>query len=209
MHKFLVFLKRRPELSPAVFFDWWLGANSTLTTRIPGLRRYTVSLEADGEDGAFDGLAEMWFDNVEGAGRGFGSVEGRAAVADIDLHALRVERLQVEEHRFVDVALPAPCKLIAALKRRVDLSHGQFKSWWLERHAPLVVGFPELRRYQVNIVSEDAQAFVDGVAEVAYADLDTVKRISSSPQVRAVQGDSQVHTSARYRMYVAEHPIIR
>ena len=207
MHKIMVYLKRRADLDRPAFFSWWLGGHRQLAEKIPGLRRYTISLEADGEDGLFDGMAELWFEDVAAAAAGFASLEGRAAGADAQAHVSRLERLGLSEHKFVDTGRPAPFKLVAALKRRPDLTRAEFKAWWLDKHAPLVVAFPELRRYQVDLVDGGPEGFADGIAEVCFADLATLKRITSSKQVKDAQEDSQQHSEARYRMFVEEHPV--
>lgn len=208
MHKALLFLKRSSDLEPAAFRHWWLDGHRRRVESLPGLRRYTASLEAAGEDAAFDGLAELWFEDAAAAAAAWHTTAGRDIDADLRAHTARIERLDVVEHRFLGGQRPAPFKLIAALKRRLDLSPEEFSTWWLERHAPLVVVFPELRRYSVNVVTNGPEAFVDGVAEVAFADLATLERVIYSTQVKDVQGDSQLHTSARYRLLVEEMPLI-
>jgi len=207
MRKVMVFLKRRADLDRPAFFEWWLNQHRPLVEKIPGLKRYTISLEADGEDGAFDGVAELWFDDDAAAAAGFASAEGQTASADTRAHVSRRERLDLVEHKFVDTGLPAPFKLVAALKRRADLSRPAFEEWWLERHAPLVVVFPELRRYQVDLVESGPEGFADGIAEVSFADLATLKRITSTKQVKDAQQDSVEHTAARNRLFVEEHPV--
>lgn len=82
MHKTIIFLKRRADLERAVFFDCWRNAHRPLVEKIPGLRRYTISLEAAGEDGRFDGLAELWFDDAQASAAGLASPAGRMATAD-------------------------------------------------------------------------------------------------------------------------------
>ncbi len=209
MHKIFTFIKARAGVDRAALSAWWLGPQAALAQRVPGLRRCTASLEAEGGDAPFDGVAEMWFDTALEDAAPMASEAGRGLDADLRAHAARIEQIRVAEHKFVDTDEPAPFKLIAALKRRADMSRSQFASWWLDRHAPLVVVFPELRRYSVNIVVDGDERFVDGVAEVGFADLETLKRVTGSAQVRNVQGDSQVHTSARYRMLAREFPLIR
>lgn len=205
MHKTFLFLARRAGLDRSAFHSWWLDAHRVLVEQVPGLRRYTASLEADGADAPFDGLAELWFDDARAAAAALASPPGRRLDKDLRAHAARVERVEVVAHEFLNTGLPAPCKLIAALKRDPKLTRAQFASWWLERHAPLVVVFPELRRYCVNIVTDERECFADGVAEVAFGDLESLRRITSSAEVKNVQGDSQAHTSERYRLLVAEH----
>jgi hypothetical protein len=78
----------------------------------------------------------------------------------------------------------------------------------LDRHAPLVVAFPKLRRYQVDLVENGPEGFADGIAEVSFADLATLKRSTSSRQVKDAQEDSRLHTEARYRMFVEEHLVL-
>lgn len=207
MRKIIVFLKRRPELDRPAFFNWLLNEQRQSVEKIPSLRHYTLSLEADGMDDMFDGLAELWFDDARAAEAGLTSPAGRAAIANTRAHVSRLERVDLVEHRFVDTGLPAPFKLVAALKRRSDLTRAAFKSWWLDRHAPLVIAFPELRRYQVDLVEDRPEGFADGIAEVSFVDLETLKRITASKQVKDAQEDSRRHSEARYRMFVEEHPI--
>lgn len=208
MLKAMYFLRRREGLERRAFFDWWLGPHRELAVGLPGLRRYTISLEADGQDGEFDGVAELWFDDQRAFDAAMAGEVGAAAHEDAHNFTSRIEGLHLVEHKFVDTGEAAPFKLVAALKRRADLSRAAFKEWWLERHAPLVVVFPELRRYQVDLVEAGPEGFADGVAEVSFADLGTLKRITSSQQVKDAQQDSVDHTVARYRLLVEEHPIL-
>jgi uncharacterized protein (TIGR02118 family) len=208
MMKAMYFLKRRQGLDRGAFFKWWLGPHASLAKGLPGLRRYTVSLEAAGEDGTFDGVAELWYDDAVAFDASMAGAVGQAAHADADAYVSRLEGLHLAEHKFVDTGKPHGFKLVAALKRRKDLSRAQFKDWWLKRHAPLVVVFPELARYQVDLVEDGPEGFADGVAEVSFASLEALKRVTSSKQVKDAQQDSVEHTEARYRLFVEEHPLL-
>jgi uncharacterized protein (TIGR02118 family) len=210
MFRMLIFLKRRPDLDRPAFFDWWLERHRPLAEALPGLQRYVISLAVDAADGAFDGLAELWFDDAQQATAAFASQQGRAARADAEAYTSRIERLPVVEYPFVDTGANPRFKFVAALKRRPGLDRTAFKSWWLEHHAPMVVEFPELSRYQVSLVREDEveEGFADGVAEVCFNDLETLRRVMSSQQVKTVQEDSVPHTIHKYRFHVEEHHII-
>ena len=209
MYRLMIFLKRRPDLQRPAFFDWWLNQHAPLVIKIPGLRRYHISLVAVPQDGAFDGVAELWFDDAEALATGFAGEAGKIARADGAEHTTRIERLHVEEFPFVDTGTRPRFKLVAALKRRTDLDRAAFKTWWLEQHAPLVVAFPELARYQVNLVpAGEEEGFADGVAEVCFNDLETLLRVISSPQVKTVQQDSVVHSAVINRLLVQQHPIL-
>jgi uncharacterized protein (TIGR02118 family) len=209
MYRIMSFLKRRPDLERPAFFDWWLNHHAPLVIKIPGLKRYRISLAAVPQDSTFDGVAELWFDDAAALAQGFAGEAGKMARADGTEHTTRIERLHVQEHPFVDTGSAPRFKLVAALKRRADLDRAAFKAWWLEKHAPLVVAFPELARYQVNIVpAGEEEGFADGVAEVCFNDLETLLRITSSQQVQTVQQDSVVHSTAINRLLVQEHPIL-
>ena len=207
MVKCMIFVKRRSELDRAAFQAWWRERQCPLTLKVPGLRGHTMSFEADGEDGMFDGVAELWFDDIAAAEAGFASPEGQASAAEAKAHLARRELLYVTEHKFVNTGKPSAFKLVALLKRRKDLTRAEFKAWWLERHAPLVVVFPELTRYQVDLVEEGPEGIGDGIAEVSFASLESLKRITSSKQVKDAQQDSVVHTDWRFRMLVEEHRV--
>jgi len=102
MHRAMFFLKRRPELDRPAFFRWWLDEHRPLAAKLPGLRRYVISHAVDEEDGAFDGVAELWFDDAAAEQAAFASPQGQAARADRQAHATRNERLAVVEHPFLD-----------------------------------------------------------------------------------------------------------
>jgi hypothetical protein len=208
MAKALVFVKRARGVERAAWYPWLLDEHAPRATKLPGVRRYTVSLEAEGLERDFDALLEFSFDDTKAAQRAFDSAAAKSLSAELESRAAQLERLTVAEHSFVNAPGQARFKLVAALKRREDLTRGEFKSWWLERHAPIVVGFPELKRYQVDIVEDVAERFADGIAEVSFADLATLQRIMATKQVKDTQHDSQMHTRARYRMFVEEHPFI-
>ena len=95
-----------------------------------------------------------------------------------------------------------------ASESRTDLTRSDFRPRWLDRHAPYVVKFVELRRYQVNLVEDGPEAFVDGTAEVCFADLAALQRVMSRDHVKEVQQDSQAHTRERYRFFVEEHVLL-
>jgi uncharacterized protein (TIGR02118 family) len=207
--RLLTFLKRRPEQAQADFFAWWLDRHAAIARDLPGLERYVVSLSLDDDAGAaFDGVAELWLADGTALDAVFASAAGRAARDDVAAHTSRTERLQVVEHPMMDRGRGARFKLVAALKRRAELDRPAFKAWWLERHAPLVMGFPELSRYQVSLVESGEEGFVDGVAEVCFDDPETLRRVIGSTTVRSVQEDSVAHARAIHRILVEEHPIV-
>lgn len=204
MRKTILYQKRASDTDRGTFFQSALREQPRLARALPGVRRVVVCLEAEGKDETFDVATELEFDDATSAESGLASATGERLLGALREAASRIERVDLVPHPFVNKG-PAPFKLMAALKRRADLTREGFKHWWLVKHAPFVVEFPELRRYQVNLVEDGPEAFVDGIAEVCFADLEALQRVMYRDHVKEVQQDSQAHTQARYRIVVEEH----
>ena len=68
MHKLLSVLKRKTGMSREEFLAYWKDNHSQLAMRIiPGLRRYAHNrpVEIPGVESDVDGIAELWFDDLE------------------------------------------------------------------------------------------------------------------------------------------------
>ena len=89
MIKQATFFKRRPDLSAAAFHDYWRNRHPEFVCRIPGLKRY-VQNHVIGDDGPFDGIAEVWFEDMDAM---------RANAAAPELEAVRAD-----EANFLDTA---------------------------------------------------------------------------------------------------------
>ena len=207
MQRVIIYLKRRAELLQPLFFDWWLGQHRLLAEQLPGLRQYIISLTADEQEGLFDGMAELWFDDLAAADAAFASPAGQAARADAEAHVARWERLNLTEHTIIDHPAPPRFKFAAGLKRRAEVSREAFAHWWLERHVPYVKKFPAVRKYRVSLVESGPETVVDGLAEVWFDDMATLRRVTASAVVKEAQQHSVAHTSDRIRLFVEEHRI--
>ncbi|HVT61253.1 MAG TPA: EthD domain-containing protein [Thermoanaerobaculia bacterium] len=68
MLKVVYCLSRRPDLPREEFLRYWRDVHGGIGARIPGLRRlvqsYTVYVPGDAHGPDFDGMAELWFDDV-------------------------------------------------------------------------------------------------------------------------------------------------
>jgi uncharacterized protein (TIGR02118 family) len=77
---------RKPGLSRDEFVRYWAEVHGPIGRRIPGLRRlvqsYALAVPGDSRPADFDGLAELWFDDVEAIVRARQSAEWAAATAD-------------------------------------------------------------------------------------------------------------------------------
>lgn len=69
MIKLVYCITKKAELSDEKFFDYWKNIHGPIGARIPGLRRlvqsHRISVPSDKHSPDYDGVAELWFDNVE------------------------------------------------------------------------------------------------------------------------------------------------
>jgi uncharacterized protein (TIGR02118 family) len=69
MIKLIYCFRKRPDMSEEDFDRYWRETHGPLGARIPGLRRLvqsrTVNVPGDVRCADFDGVAELWFDDVQ------------------------------------------------------------------------------------------------------------------------------------------------
>jgi uncharacterized protein (TIGR02118 family) len=86
MIKLVYCISRRPGMSLEEFSRYWREVHGPIGRRIPGLRRlvqsHPVSHPSDMSPPAFDGMAELWFDDIAAFEAARRSPEWRASSAD-------------------------------------------------------------------------------------------------------------------------------
>lgn len=86
MVKLIYCISKRPELSVEEFQRYWRETHGPIAGRIPGLRRYVqchVVPELYGrQTPAYDGAAELWFDDLDALRAAMQSPEVKAALED-------------------------------------------------------------------------------------------------------------------------------
>ena len=97
-------------------------------------------------------------------------------------------------------------KAIILLARRTDMSAAEFRSWWLEEHAPLAAQLPGVRRIVFNVVADADD--VDGVSELWFDSREAFDAAYATELGRHVAADSMAHVRSRTRMFVVEHPVV-
>jgi len=96
-------------------------------------------------------------------------------------------------------------KAMILLKRSEDSSFDEFKTWWLQDHAPLARQLPKLRRAVFNLVDGEGAAEVDGISELWFDSRDDFDAAYQSETGKAVAADSMAHVSRRERLLISEH----
>jgi uncharacterized protein (TIGR02118 family) len=86
MVKLVYCICRKPGLRPDEFRRYWVDVHGPIGAQIPGLRRlvqsYAIPAPGDARPGDFDGMAELWFDDVPALTRARQSPEWQASTAD-------------------------------------------------------------------------------------------------------------------------------
>ena len=86
MIKVLVAIHKKPGMSREEFSRYWQEVHAPLAEKMPGVRRYIINpaIEVPGmSEPAFDGLAELWFDDVAAMEAAFASPAGRETSGDV------------------------------------------------------------------------------------------------------------------------------
>jgi uncharacterized protein (TIGR02118 family) len=77
MIKLICLINRPSRVQPEEFRGWWLDHHARVAAKLPGLRRYTISIcDRAGGEPPFDGVAELWFDDVSSMEAAFASPAG-------------------------------------------------------------------------------------------------------------------------------------
>ena len=86
MIKVVYCITKKPGMTDQAFFDYWEKLHGPIGARIPGLRRLVqsrrITIPGDQHQPAFDGMAELWFDDVVSLLRARESPEWQASTAD-------------------------------------------------------------------------------------------------------------------------------
>ena len=69
MVKVVYCISKKPELTDRQFYDYWKNVHGPIGARIPGLRKFVQShrllVPGDKRQPDYDGMVELWFDDVE------------------------------------------------------------------------------------------------------------------------------------------------
>ncbi len=80
--KMVNLLVRRDDLTHEAFVERWEGPHAELARQLPGLRKYTTSVPTDPERSAYDGVVELYFDDMAALKAAFDSEIGQQVMAD-------------------------------------------------------------------------------------------------------------------------------
>jgi uncharacterized protein (TIGR02118 family) len=201
MVKAVSFFKRRSGMSVEAFQAYWLTRHPDVVVRLSGIRRYVQSHTLAGGyrkgEPAYDGIAEIWFDDT-GAMR---ALAGTPAYAAVEADEARfIERATMgliitEEHVIKGGSAPAGgVKNVEFVTHREGMAIDAFQRYWREVHGPLAARIPVLRRYVQSHTRRAAYTsgrapVYDGVALTWFDDTEAMRASARSPEYARVRAD--------------------
>ena len=108
MIKLVYCISKKPGMSDEEFFHYWRNVHGPIGARIPGLRRLVqsrrVTIAGDRRAPDFDGMAELWFDDMKALLAARGSPEWKLSTEDESnfVDHSRVAYFVSEEHVVLD-----------------------------------------------------------------------------------------------------------
>ena len=227
MYKHIALLVRQEGMTHEEFVDYWQNEHTPIARDIEGVARYHTVLPTDPENAEFDGIAELYFENLEDLHDALGSPGSRdydptkevAAKAREDVDNF----LAIEERpRFIgeekvwkdevngDAAEASSAsnrtgygdtdglyKHSAFLVRQDGMTHEEFRDYWEDNHSPLAKDIEGVVRYHTVYPTDPENAEFDGVAELYFESLEDLHDALGSPGSRDYDPTREVAAKAR------------
>lgn len=198
MIKTYIFLPKRTDLSDEQFRRHWRDVHAPLSLQVRAIRGYIQAHRLAASSSYFGqvpycGIAEVWFDDLSTATdlpNNPEYLDGLHLDEPNFLDQSGLAAISTEEHVVVagdgDPAELGGVKSMFLVERKRGMSVADFRSYWKEQHAPLVIGTPGLRRYVQSHTAletyDDGDPVFDGVAELWWEDLDAFDRSLKSSE---------------------------
>jgi uncharacterized protein (TIGR02118 family) len=213
------------------FRDYWRNTHGPLAARAPALREYWQNVVTDrlqrGIDFArgpwdFDGLSQLWFDDVKQADSAFRDSDMAAALIEDEARFLgELHIVTVRQNIVVPLAEGAArawlLKRISMLKRKPDLTEDDFRREWVV-HRDLVRKMPGVSAYRQNVVLSRERVKgtpcgyhelpIDGIVELWFESTDTLNAAFSSPAGQTTMAHAKTFLSEITAFVVVEHRIV-
>lgn len=203
MIKVVSLFRRKAGLSVAAFQDYWLNTHADIVCQMPEVRRYIQShTRLSGyrnRQPAYDGVAELWFENSDAL---------RTLAARPELQATKADHqefMDISSYReFVgeDVVIkdgsnaPDGVKNIEVVKRKPGMDPQAFHEYWETIHGPLATKIPQLRRYvqchtRMGAYQNGQEPEFDGVALTWFDDTNEMRASAATQAYEDTRNDEQ------------------
>ncbi|MGE0680336.1 MAG: EthD domain-containing protein [Candidatus Binatia bacterium] len=203
MVKNVVFFKRKPGMSVEDFQNYWRTTHAGIVTKMPGIRRYVqshtlLSGYRKGEP-AYDGVAELWFENTDAMRALAPTAEYAAVMADEQnfIDSSRKGSIITDEHVIKDGAIPPDAvKNIEFVTHKPGMSIEAFQKHWREIHGPLGASIPVVQRYvqshtRLSIYKSGKTPEYDGVAITWFDSTAAMRTSATMPEYARTRADEK------------------
>jgi uncharacterized protein (TIGR02118 family) len=201
MVKMVAFFKRKTGMSVEAFQSYWRTTHAGIVLKMPGIRRYVqshtlLSGYRKGEP-AYDGVAEVWFDDTK-VMRALAQAQEYAAVRADEPNFIDVSTMGsiiTEEHIIKDGPIPRNgVKNIEFAAHKPGMPIDEFQRYWREVHGPLGASIPMVRRYvqshtRRSIYDSGKTPVYDGVAITWFDDTRAMRESATTPEYARVRAD--------------------
>ena len=189
MYKHVALLVRKEGTSHEEFVEHWQHNHTPIAREIKGVVKYDTVLPVDPDNAEFDGIAELYFDDLDALHDALGSEgsrdydpdKGRAREAREDVDNF----LAIEERpRFIgEVKVQKDTvngdtaglyKHSAFLVRKKGMSHEEFVEHWQNTHTEIAKEMEGVVKYDTILPATPEKSEFDGIAELYFDDLDAL-----------------------------------
>jgi uncharacterized protein (TIGR02118 family) len=211
MYKHIALLVRKEGMSHEEFVDHWQNNHTPIAKDIEEVLRYHQVLPSDPENAEFDGIAELYFEDLDDLHAALGSPGSRdydptkevatKAREDVDNFLAIDERPRFigEEKVWKDEVETTDglYKHSAFLVCQDGMSHEEFREYWENNHSPLAKDIEGVVRYHTVYPTDPENAEFDGVAELYFETLGDLHAALGSPGSRDYDPTREVAAKAR------------
>jgi len=228
--KIIRLVKRRADLTLAQFRDYWLTRHALHEQHAMAttpLQRVVASIATGevalgGTEPPFDGMVALYFGSLEDARAAW---SGTAAMREdaknfVDPRSspqIFADEYLVSEKQGAPGAMrrSGQLKTIRTISRRRDLTHAQFKDYWLDQHSTLerqVIETTSMQRITASFALPENSVVpeFDGLAELYFAKVEDIRAMFAGPVPAMMRKDEEnfVQMNAPAVRLVAEEYVI-
>jgi uncharacterized protein (TIGR02118 family) len=221
-------LQKQSGLETTDFRSHWRNVHGPLAAKLPGLRRYHQNHVVDRQQrgisyarGAydFDGISELWFDDLPSMQRAFSTDLVNELGADESTFIGDLKLITAIQHQVVPVTKGERLiKRMSTLKRRPDVSAEKFQREWFDVHSELVKRLPEVKGYTQNLIFDRSHGRgrpltydefpVDGIVELWFRDADDLESGFRSASGKTLMTHAEEFIAEISTFLVESHEIV-
>ena len=194
MIKAITCIKRKSGMSVEDFQAYWRNEHAEVVKGLPNMRRYIQSHALPGGyrkgELPYDGIAEIWVDDVDALRAMAGTAAYDAVQADEEkfIDRGKMTLILTQEHVIKDGAIPdGAVKNVEFVPRKTGMDVEAFQAYWRDVHGPIAAQIGVIRRYVQSHVllgayRDGRQPAIDGCAITWF---DSVAAMRASAQSEA------------------------